>query len=229
MSNQGDKARTKRFQSFSTADGKSGDTNTLANQSEVRKNFEMSDNTDKKKKPNEKSTWKKLVCCLIALLVIVILISIGWGSMTITTVRLGLCAIPTIVNPGNSFINEDYYYSGTASLKLIPFTVTPPECTITYECTESLLNLCNFSSETTTSTFDTNSGEFSFNSSDITTFGTQTVSFTITGQAGQSTESITYELNFIDPCSASEIVIDPLIIPNSIDFNIHASNSALVQ
>ena len=73
-------------------------------------------------------------------------------------------------------------------------------------------NLCDYSDGQTTSTFDTDVGNFSFTSSEMQTFGTQTVSFAITGTAGGSAESFTFDLNLIDPCSAATISIDPQII-----------------
>ena len=97
----------------------------------------------------------------------------------------------------------------------MPFTASSGACSIIYSCMMSqgpAHDLCDYSDGTTTSTFDTNTGTFSFTSSDVQLFGTQTVSFTITGAAGGSAESFAFDLNLIDPCSTAVISIDPQII-----------------
>ena len=76
----------------------------------------------------------------------------------------------------------------------------------------------------TRSFFDTNTLTFEFESNDIRAFRNQTITFQITGQAGESSESTelqTFQLNLIDPCSVSEIYIDPDILGSNIEYNVH--------
>ena len=72
--------------------------------------------------------------------------------------------------------------------------------------------------------FDADTGEFSFASNDIKTFGSQTIVFRISGNSGEMSESFTFEINLIDPCEVSTITIDPDIIGN-ISYNVHQMNS----
>ena len=98
------------------------------------------------------------------------------------------CADSVLANPGQAqtTVPYDYYYTGTASFELVPFTVKPPGCSITYTCTESTYGLCDYSEGATRSTFVAQTGRFAFTSKDIEKFGTQTITFTITGKSEKS-------------------------------------------
>ena len=128
-----------------------------------------------------------------------------------TVVLIDYCAGSTLTDPGqSSFI--DYYYEGTSTFNLIPFTVMPDECHVDYVCYEPFYRICNYTVGTTVVSFDSNTGDFSFTSSDIETFGTQSLFITITGFSGNSTESFSFDLNLIDLCEVATINIDPTIV-----------------
>ena len=71
-----------------------------------------------------------------------------------------------------------------------PFTSSIAECTISYSC-EMIAgpldyDLCNYASGKTTSSFDSNTGDYSISSDDYQLFGTQTVIFKITVTSGST-------------------------------------------
>ena len=78
----------------------------------------------------------------------------------------------------------------------------------------------------TTSLFNTETGVFDFTSSDLLYFGTQTITLTITGTVGESTESFTVALNLINPCSVATFDINPSIISEEIVYNVYPYNDA---
>jgi len=89
-------------------------------------------------------------------------------------------------------------------------------------------DLCNYSEGGTIAIFDKSTGAFSFNSTDLITFGSQTVTFEITATSGKTTETFTFDLNLINPCLVAEFDIDPDIIHEEIDYNVYSSNLASV-
>ena len=146
-----------------------------------------------------------------------------------TVTLVDYCASPTITNPGqtNGTSPADYYYEDTAIFNLTPFTVSPQRCYVSYSCEEPLFNLCDFSDGSTTSLFDTDTGDFTFASDDTLYFGSQTISLTITGTAGGSKESFTFDLNLVDPCSTATFDIDSSIISQEISYNVHPSSTPI--
>ena len=74
------------------------------------------------------------------------------------------CADSIVTNPGqaSTTVPYDYYYAGTTSFDLVPFTVSPSECSITYSCTEPEYGLCDYFEGSTRSKFDPETGKFSF-------------------------------------------------------------------
>ena len=125
---------------------------------------------------------------------------------------------------------DDYFYQGISTFTMNPFTNL--NCTITYSCTmisgPANLDLCNYQSGSTTTTFDPTSGDYTFTSEDYSTFKTQTLSFMITGTAGvlptATSGSITFDLNlFATACSSSPtlISIDSTIIEDSIEYFVY--------
>ena len=157
----------------------------------------------------------------------------------------GICAAPTLSRQDSieSVTTYDYYYSGIARFDLVPFSVSPSSCEVTYACLAISgpegINMCNYSDSNlraltfesgkdhslfTRSLFNSDTLTFSFESNDIKAFGNQTITFQITGQAGESNESTelsTFQLNLLDPCLISEIIIDSDIIDKSIKYNVH--------
>ena len=87
------------------------------------------------------------------------------------------CADSVVTNPGqaSTTVPYDYYYSGTANFEMVPFTVSPSECNITYTCSEPEYGLCNYFQGSTRSMFVPETGKFAFSSSDVEKFGSQTI------------------------------------------------------
>ena len=139
-----------------------------------------------------------------------------------------------------------------------PFDVSPEKCLVTYSCESSIPNLCNLSNIATKATFDTSSLSYSFKSTDIASYGTQKVTFIITGTSeghnrvkdgdikinkschfdansgelvcedlGDSgIASLTFDLNLIDPCKDTSIILDRDIINDDITYGVHFDNIA---
>ena len=87
-------------------------------------------------------------------------------------------------------------------------------------------DLCDFKDENTEAVFDLETGQYTFRSTDLITFGTQKVSFEITARSGDSSSTFTFDLNLVNPCLISEFNIDPDIISQEITHNIYYSNQA---
>jgi len=77
----------------------------------------------------------------------------------------------------------DYLYEGVAAFKLTPFAVSPAVCKVNYSCTQISgdHDFCLYSDELTASAFNTETGNFTFQSVDFDTYGNQTLVFEITG------------------------------------------------
>ena len=80
-----------------------------------------------------------------------------------------------------------YDVSGTASFTVSPYTVNPSVCPLTFTC--SMVNpladdLCTINDSLTTTTFDANTGAYSFTSNDIARFGSYTANIQITATTG---------------------------------------------
>ena len=87
-----------------------------------------------------------------------------------TVTLIDYCVAPTVTNPGSSHVAKNYYYSGSAIFNLARFSVSSEECIVTYSCDMSqgpAQDLCDYSDELTTSTFDPETGNLSFTTSDI--------------------------------------------------------------
>ena len=86
---------------------------------------------------------------------------------------------------------ESYYYHGSAEFKMYPFsTDTPSECVISYTCRmirgPNDIDLCSFTDTQTVAEFDRSTGDYTFQSYDFPTFGTQTITLEITGRTGET-------------------------------------------
>ena len=77
-------------------------------------------------------------------------------ELPFTVMLIDYCQSARVQNPGQVTTTDpvDYYYSDSATFKVEPFLVSPVECQVTYSCAEPLFNLCDYSSESTTATFD---------------------------------------------------------------------------
>ena len=102
------------------------------------------------------------------------------------------CGTTTLTNPGQVTDPTEYNYSGSAQFTVNTFTVSPPECSIIYSCSMLVgpdgYDLCNYSDELTTASFDTFTGDYSFTSTDFPTFKDQTITFETTVTSGNSND-----------------------------------------
>ena len=63
----------------------------------------------------------------------------------------GICTAPTLTSQDSigSVTTYDYYYSGIARFDLLPFSVSPSGCSVTYTCSAIFgpesINMCNYS------------------------------------------------------------------------------------
>ena len=110
----------------------------------------------------------------------------------------------------------------------VPFIVKPEECVVTYSCEEPLYNLCDMQNDLTETTFDPLTGKYSFESTDITFYGSQNITITINGETAQSTDSFSFVINLIEPCATATIEIDADIIENQIYHAVYSNNTATV-
>ena len=80
----------------------------------------------------------------------------------------------------------------------------------------------------TTSKFDPETGLFTFKSTDIMTFWSQTITFEIFATSGESEESFTFDLKLVNPCQIATFEISREIIDETIDYNVYRQSSAQV-
>ena len=72
------------------------------------------------------------ICSLNVLLALCV--AIVWGAHYLFRLQNSDSAC-TVAIPDQSNESIDYYYAGTSTFNLIPFSVSPSECMITYSCT----------------------------------------------------------------------------------------------
>ena len=139
------------------------------------------------------------------------------------------CADANVIDTGSGDVpSQFYYYNGIVEFKLDnPFVVQPIECRIVYTCEEERFNLCNVDTDDTKTSFNTQTGTLQFSSTDVEMYGTQEIIFKITGFAGPSSQTLTFHLNLVDPCSLSALSIDPSIIDTTITYPIYENNADL--
>ncbi len=96
------------------------------------------------------------------------------GEYAFTATLIDSCLAPILNDPGQTD-PADYYYTGTTSFSMNAFAVAPSECPITYSCSMTAgpsEDLCTYNSSGSTSvTFDASTGDYSFQSTEIATFG----------------------------------------------------------
>ena len=144
------------------------------------------------------------------------------------------CASPKLTNPlnqRNTTSPETYYYTGDpVTFSTVPFEVEPSSCQVSYSCSMSLnsiVDLCNYQKGTTKSSFDSETGLFTFESNDIANFGSQILSFTVTASSGDASAQTSFQLELINPCFIAELDISTDIIADQIQYDIYANNDAL--
>ena len=145
-----------------------------------------------------------VVLILLLLFSVGVLIFLVINSFAMTD---AMCRAPELTNPGQSTSTNpyEYFYTSEASFQLNPFQANPAQCAIQYSCRVNTgiihsHDLCDYSSELTTSKFDPETGLFSFKSTDIMTFWSQTITFEIFATSGESEESFTFDMKLVNPC-----------------------------
>ena len=183
-----------------------------------------------------KFSCRRCLCALVVLMLFLLLIASGW-ILAMLYQRQSfshLCESPLLLNVHENKIFQtipaDYFYEGDATFSMKPFEITPSQCPVAFTCfmrPGPIINLCNYQDENTYAAFNPETGEYSFRSTDLITFGTQKVQFEITASSGKSQGSYRFDLNLINPCLISEFSIDPDIISDEISYNIYNANEAL--
>ena len=103
----------------------------------------------------------------------------GGGPVLEYEFSMGLvsaCEITTITVPAQMQL-EDYLYHGDAEFKMQAFTTKDlPDCVVTYTCLMTTgpkdIDLCDYSSRSTETVFNQNTGDYTFASEDFSKFGT---------------------------------------------------------
>ena len=109
---------------------------------------------------------------------------------------------------------SDYFYTANSpalALDTIPFVVEPAVCGVTYSCSVSAgLDICSVSDGFgTESVFDSQTGRYSFVSTDIVRFPPGTYTMQITGTSGLKVDSVSVDIVLVDPCFTVDLDIQP--------------------
>ena len=111
-------------------------------------------------------------------------------------------------------IMADYIYTGDspkAIFTMNPFVPDPPVCTVTYSCSmiasSPRTDLCAIIDGSTIGAFNTLTGDYSFQSTDLANYPKGLYQFEITGTVGTKSDKIVVELNLSDPCSTAAITL----------------------
>ena len=99
-----------------------------------------------------------------------------------------------------------------------PFSVEPSICNVHYSCEVvsqlDSVDLCSIDLEETTSSFDSGTGTFTFESTDIFQFPPDIYTIKITGTVGSKSDFIEFEINLVDPCPTALLTLAPSPISN---------------
>ena len=108
-----------------------------------------------------------------------------------------------------------------------PFTSSPTVCTVSYACKMTAgpqgYNLCDYTSDLTSSTFNATTGNYYIQSNDYKLFGTQTVTFDISVTSGSAPQVVQFVLDIVDPCLYATLSINKRIIDSAITYGIMAN------
>ena len=142
------------------------------------------------------------------------------GELDFTVELIDACFSPIITLPQSQTNPPDYYYtqaSPAAEFKLNKFVASPASCPVTYSCgvtSGPRTDICDTWYFTTSSSFDTVTGDYTLHTLDVPNYPPGDYVFEITGVAGTNadvSEVITFTLKMIDPCPDSSL---SLIIPS---------------
>ena len=121
------------------------------------------------------------------------------------------CLGQVITIPTQTTHHTNDYQSATA-FTFADFTNSIPACSVTYSCAMVAgpsTDLCNYSDAYTTSSLDPSTRLFSFTSTDYFTYGSQTITFEITGSSAGSSESFQFSIDLQSPCESATVLKTP--------------------
>ena len=123
------------------------------------------------------------------------------------------CSEPFGITATSQMFVEPYLFTGDSpSLDFLmnPFETDPPSCPVTYSCEMMLgasFDLCQVIDEDTVGSFDTATGNYQLKSTDIENFAEGHYELEITGALGPLTDSITIEIELVNPCPTATITL----------------------
>ena len=123
---------------------------------------------------------------------------------------------------------SDWDYSGTLSWTLTtPFTVNPGFCDVTYSCATTS-GPTGFADLCIAGTYNSETGSFSFTTSDKATYPPGLYEITITGTVGDTSDSTTFTFEIIDPCPTANLSLDTLPFPANTDYTLRDAQKNLL-
>lgn len=134
------------------------------------------------------------------------------GMQSFQLELIDFCLAPTITATGQMTV-PDYYYTGTATFTLTPFTILPAVCAFTYSCTKTYGTLSScMESSTSPLTFDTTwtGSDFNLIVGELAELAPSTYSHQIDAVGGTNLDIIvshTFTITLIDPCPASTLAL----------------------
>ena len=94
--------------------------------------------------------------------------------------------------------------------ELNAFNVDPPPCGIVYSCqlkstSPTKINICEINEALTVATFDSESGNYEFRSTDMAGYPAGSYELLILGMVRSKADSFTLKIELVDPCPRAEI------------------------
>ena len=143
---------------------------------------------------------------------------------------------PVLTNPGNQQESLDYHYTGSnpvGKFTMNPFTVSPSDCTITYECATQVgsdnsvqIDLCVIENADgiQTSSFDSSTGDLKMQFTDTEAYPPGTYTLSLTARVEDDPyywESIELTVNLIHPCETATLTHQNALFPaDRVDYTI---------
>ena len=94
---------------------------------------------------------------------------------------------------------------------MVPFEVDPSECPVTYTCAleSGQADICTG----VEATFDSQIGDYQFQTTDMVEYPPGTYSLLITGTVGSRSDSFIMTVKFVDPCPSTllTLITSPII------------------
>ena len=119
------------------------------------------------------------------------------------------CLNDATITPNAQTNPAGYAYTGAsppADFTLTPFTIVPMFCIETFSCTTvaGTPDICSIGG---VSTFDSATGAFQFATTDMATYVAGVYTLQITSTIGTVSNTVTFDLNLLDPCSTATITL----------------------